>query len=97
MLSVTSLQRKQAGPPALRYQSVPDICHLVVVLGSCSGNPGAADPDSQDCRSLFREVAPNTLNSLPASSHALVNPVQFWMSSCTDVEIIDSDPFKCQL
>lgn len=76
----TSLQRKQPGPSSLGYQSSSaSVQHLAPsrCAGSSSGSPDAVVPYSQDRHSSFRVVALNTLNSLPASSHALANPLQF--------------------
>lgn len=76
----TSLRRRQPGPSNSRYQNLPASLQHVAPHGcasSSSRSPNAAVPHSQDPHSLFRVVAANTLNSLPTSSHALANPVQF--------------------
>lgn len=74
----TSLQRKQPGPSTLHYQNLSASVQRLAsshCVGSFSGSTDTVVPSSKDGHSLFRVVAPNTLNSLPASSHALVNPV----------------------
>lgn len=92
----TSLKRKQAGPSASDFPEL--VCQHAAFgiqpLCYTSGSPDTGLSYSPGHFSSFRLVAPNTLFLTPCMPWQILCGL-VWMSFCTDVEIIDSDPFTC--